>query len=91
MSLVTVIFMPEGVVSTWSSTNYQGGKAEASASTAVTTQQAATATTAKRATTETCPSPSHTGRPAKHAIAIPWVQLAKPVTKPQDNVPVKTA
>lgn len=28
---------------------------------------------------------------SQHAIAIPWVLLAKPVTKPQDNVPVKTA
>lgn len=28
---------------------------------------------------------------SQHVIAIPWVLLAKPVTKPQDNVPVKTA
>lgn len=38
---------------------------EESASTAATTRQGATATTARRATTETCPSRSHTAKPAK--------------------------
>lgn len=28
---------------------------------------------------------------SQHVIAIPWALLAKPVTKPQDNVPVKMA
>lgn len=28
---------------------------------------------------------------SQHVIAIPWVLLAKPVTKPRVNVPVKTA
>lgn len=62
---VTATFTPGDVASTWSCTNCRGGRAEAFVSTAVTTQLDATATTAKRVTTETCPSPSHTGKPAK--------------------------
>lgn len=61
----TATFTPEGVVSTWSSTNCRGGRAEESASTVATTRQVATATIARRATTETCRSPSHTEKPAK--------------------------
>lgn len=57
--------MPDDADSTWSCTNYQGGRAEESASTVGTTQRVAIATTARRATTETYRNPSHTGRPAK--------------------------
>lgn len=62
---VTATFTPGDVASTWSCTNCRGGRAEVFVSTAGTIQLDATATTAKRVTTETCPSPSHTGKPAK--------------------------
>lgn len=57
--------MPDVVVSTWSSTNCQGGEVVASVWTVDTTQQDDTAITARRVTTETWASPSLTVEPAK--------------------------
>lgn len=61
----TVTCTPGAVASTWSCTSCQAGEAVASVSTVVTTQRDAIATTARRVTTETWPSPSLTGEPAK--------------------------
>lgn len=57
--------MPAAAASTWSCISYRAAEVEESVSTVDTTQPDGTATTVKRATTETCPRPSHTDEHAK--------------------------
>lgn len=80
---VTVTFTLGAAGSTWSFTNFRGGKAEESVWTVATTRPDVTVITAKRVTIETWANPSHTGKPAKvpvcpHLSVCPTLYVRPP-------------
>lgn len=72
----TATITPAAAASTWSCTNCRAASLAGCASNAATSPPAATATTAGRATTETPPSPSPTGRPANVSTHTPALCLS---------------